>query len=110
MKTRQLLLVPLIFSVFSAFAMADDHEYSLVIQNHRFEPSEISIPAGQKVKLKVENKDSMPEEFHSDDLKREKIILGKSTGIIVIGPLKPGRYKFMGEFNESTAQGVVVVK
>jgi hypothetical protein len=27
-----------------------------------------------------------------------------------IGPLKPGRYPFMGEFNQATAKGVVIVE
>ena len=74
------------------------------------DPAEIKIPAGKKIKLKIQNKDSTPEEFHSDDLNREKIILGNKSAVIFIGPLTPGRYKFMGEFHESTAQGVVIVE
>ena len=94
----------------SASAMAAEPDYVLVIKNHRFEPTEITIPAGKKIKLQIHNKDSTPEEFHSDDLKREKVILGNKSAFVLIGPLTPGRYKFMGEFHESTAQGVVVVE
>lgn len=94
----------------SISAMAADEEYVLVIHKHRFEPSEITIPAGKRIKLKIENKDATPEEFHSDDLKREKIILGNKSVKILIGPLDPGRYKFMGEFHESTAKGSILVK
>ena len=56
------------------FAVAADSEYVLVIRDHRFEPSEISIPAGVKIKLRVENKDKTPEEFESHELNREKVI------------------------------------
>jgi hypothetical protein len=30
--------------------------------------------------------------------------------MIFVGPLKPGRYSFMGEFNAKTAQGLIIAK
>ncbi len=90
--------------------MAVEDEYRLVIQDHKFEPAEIAIPAGRKVKLIVENRDATPEEFDSYALHREKVIAGKSTVTIYIGPLQPGRYPFIGEYHEDTAKGVVVVQ
>jgi len=87
-----------------------DGEYSLVIQEHRFQPEELKIPAGKKVKLIIENRDATPEEFESHALNREKVIPGKSSASIFIGPLKPGRYPFVGEFNEKTAKGVISVE
>ena len=91
-------------------AFGADGEYALVIQDHRFQPSELTIPAGKKVKLLIENRDATPEEFESHALNREKVIPGKSSASIFIGPLKPGRYPFVGEFNEKTAQGVIVAQ
>lgn len=91
-------------------AMAADGEYSLIIQDHRFQPAELVVPAGKKIKLSVENRDATPEEFESHDLNREKIIAGKSTATIFVGPLTSGRYRFFGEFNEKTAQGVIVAQ
>lgn len=89
---------------------ADDDEFKLIIENHRFEPAEFVVPSGRKVKLIVENRDATPEEFDSHDLNREKVIAGKSTATIFIGPLKAGRYRFIGEFNAETAKGVIVVE
>ena len=43
-------------------------------------------------------------------MNREKVIAGKSTATIFIGPLKPGRYPFVGEYNEATAKGVIVAQ
>ena len=40
----------------------------------------------------------------------KKLSLGKSTATIFIGPLEPGRYSFFGEYNEKTAQGVIVAQ
>jgi len=91
-------------------AAAAEDEFPLVIQDHKFQPAEVVVPAGRKVKLVVENRDPTPEEFESHALNREKVIAGKSMATIFIGPLKPGRYPFAGEYNEKTAQGVVVVK
>lgn len=104
---KRLLLLACLLAT-SAFAA--DPEFKLVIQDHRFEPSELTVPAGQKIKLIVENRDATPEEFESHDLNREKVIAGKSTASIYIGPLKEGRYTFFGEYNEKTANGVIVAK
>ena len=82
--------------------------YKLVIKDHRFEPAELEIPAGQKIKLMVDNQDSTPEEFESYELHREKVIPGNSQAAVFIGPLKAGRYKYFGEFHADTAQGVIV--
>lgn len=85
-------------------------EYKIVIKNHRFDPAELTVPAGQKVKLLVENQDSTPEEFESHSMNREKVIPGGSKASIFIGPLKPGSYEFVGEYHEKTARGKIIAK
>ena len=105
---KRLLLASLLLP--SAAAFAGDADYSLVIENHRFQPTEITIPAGKKVRLMIENRDATPEEFDSYALNREKVISGNGHAMIYIGPLDPGRYPFMGEFHSDTAQGAVVAK
>jgi plastocyanin domain-containing protein len=92
-----------------AFA-AGEPEFSISIEGHKFAPSRIEVPTGQKVKLLVENKDPTPAEFESAALKVEKVIPGKSKATIFVGPLKAGEYKFVDEYNEKTAQGTIVAK
>lgn len=104
---KYLLPLAVLYSV-AAFAAAGDFE--IVIRDHRFEPSVLEIPAGQRVKIVVRNLDATPEEFESYELRREKIIAGNSAAVIYVGPLKPGTYAFFGEFNPATAQGRLVVK
>jgi len=87
---------------------ADD--YMLTIKDHQFQPTELTIPSGTKIKLRIENQDATPEEFDSYSLNREKAIAGHSTATIFIGPLDPGHYPFTGEFHADTAQGVVIVQ
>jgi len=96
-----------------AHAADDNHnsaDYRLVIVDHRFQPAEITIPSGTKIKLTIENHDDTPEEFDSYTLNREKVISGHGTATIYIGPLSPGRYAFTGEFHATTAQGVIVAQ
>ena len=92
----------------SAQALAQ--EFNLVIRNHKFEPQELRVPAGKRVSIYVANEDATPEEFESATLKVEKIVPGKSKGLVRIGPLAPGRYEFIGEFNADTAKGVVIAE
>ena len=92
-----------------AFAVGEP-EFSLVIEKNRFTPDRIEVPAGQKVKLNIDNRDSSAEEFESVEMKVEKVIPPKSKATIYIGPLKPGEYPFIGEFHEKTAFGILVAK
>lgn len=91
-------------------ARAADAEATLVIENHRFQPAELKVPANTKVKVTIENRDASAEEFESHSLNREKVVPGKGKVVVYVGPLKPGRYPFYGEFNKSTAQGAVVAE
>jgi hypothetical protein len=91
-------------------AVAGKPVFELVIRDHLFYPSELIVPAGQKVKLLISNEDATPEEFESYELNREKVILGGRKTVIFIGPLKAGEYPFFGEFNMATAQGKVIAK
>lgn len=100
----------LALALFPVAALAEDPEFSVVIRDHRFQPAEVRIPAGKKVRLVVDNQDTTAEEFESKELKREKVIPARSRATILIGPLKPGRYPFVGEFHEKTAKGVVIAE
>ena len=100
------------FAAFIAFApaLARADDLTLTIKDHKFTPAEIKVPANQRVQLTVVNDDTTPEEFDSKALKIEKVVAGKSKGIVRIGPLKPGRYPFVGEYHEATAKGVVIAE
>ena len=87
---------------------ARDLSFALTIKDHRFEPSELQVPAGKRFKLAVKNLDPTAEEFESHDLKLEKVIRGRSEATLTVRPLKPGPYRFAGEFHEKTAMGIIV--
>ena len=94
----------------SGHAIAQEPAITIVIRNHKFEPAEVRVPANKRITITVLNDDPTPEEFESAPMKVEKVIPGKSKATIRIGPLAPGRYPFIGEFNEATAKGVVIAE
>ena len=110
MKVFSNLVLTISFGTAALPAAASEPEFTLVIKDHRFTPPELVVPAGQKLKLIVENQDATPEEFESYALNREKIVPGGGRIVVFVGPLKAGRYEFFGEFNPKTARGWLVVQ
>ena len=108
-RWSQLLLCLFVLGVAPSL-LAQTLEFEIEIREHLFFPAELVIPANQKVKLIIYNRDSTPEEFESYELNREKVIVGNSQGVVFIGPLKPGIYPFFGEFNLKTALGKIIVE
>jgi len=109
-KTLPILIVVGVLGLTAGSAVAQDAEARLVIRDHRFEPAEITVPAGKKVKLVIDNQDATAEEFESYELNREKVVPPKAQITIFVGPLQPGRYPFFGDFHKDTAQGVLIAK
>jgi hypothetical protein len=107
---RFLVLLSLAAMVAMAPVSVRAQEYVLTIKDHKFTPTELKVPANQRVVITVINEDATAEEFESNVLKVEKVIAGKSRGTVRIGPLAPGKYPFIGEFHESTAKGVVIAE
>jgi len=103
----------LAFALLASLALifpASAEDLALTIKDHRFEPAELQVPAGQELTLKVTNADATAEEFESDDFDAEKVIAGGQSAVIKIEALDPGRYEFYGEYHEDTAKGALVAK
>jgi len=107
MKT---LLAACLASALLAPAIARADDFTLTIKDHKFTPSELKVAAGKRHTITVVNNDDTPEEFESNALKIEKVIVGKSKGVVRIGPLKAGSYPFVGEYHEDTAKGTIVAQ
>jgi uncharacterized protein (DUF58 family) len=107
---KTLFLVGLAGLLIMGAASARAQEYVLTIKDHRFTPTELKVPANKRVQITVVNDDPTPEEFESHEMKVEKVIPGKSKAVVRVGPLKPGRYPFVGEFHEATAKGTLVAE
>ena len=84
-------------------------EYHLTLQNHKFAPATLKVPAATKFKVLVTNHNTAPSEFESTDFNREKIVLPNTTITVFIGPLDKGTYKFYDDFDHATT-GVLIVE
>ncbi len=103
-----LILAPL--TLLPATAPAAEPEVVIVLRDGRFEPAEVRVPAGVKVKLVIDNQDKAAAEFESHELKREKMVQPGTRATINVGPLKPGRYPFFDEYREKTTRGVLIAE
>ena len=105
-----MLACGLLLGAGASIAQDKDAEAKLVIKDHKFVPAELKVPANKKVKLVIENQDATAEEFESYELNREKVVPPKGQVSVFVGPLKPGRYPFFGDFHKETAKGVLIAE
>ena len=96
-------------AVTSAAARADEPPvFTLTLKDHRFSPDRITVPAGQRFRIQLENQDASNSEFESYDMKFEKIVVAGGRVAVWAGPLHPGTYKFFDDYNPDTATGTAV--
>ena len=82
---------------------------TIAVRDHQFVPAEVPVPAGVKAELIIRNEQTIPAEFESKSLHREKVVAPGASVSIFVGPLSPGRYEFFDDFHPAT-RGVVVVQ
>lgn len=99
----------LAFLAVAAPAFADDPSFSIALKNQQFVPSDLTIPAGVKVKLVVRNDNPTASEFESTQLHREKVVAAGREVSVFVGPLDPGTYEFFDDFHPQT-RGHLIVK
>jgi plastocyanin len=105
-------LASALVGAWAAPASAADPEFTIRIKDHKFDPAELRIPAGTKVKVIIDNQEDEQEEFESYTLNREKHVPPRSKAVLFIGPLDSGRYVYQGENHSGSgaALGVIVAK
>ena len=109
-KTHLTLWLLLAGLLLGASAQAGLLAFKLTIKDGHFEPETITVPARTRFKIVITNLGPGPEEFESKELRKESVIAEGVTRSVVFAPLKPGRYRFFGEFHPETAQGNIVVE
>jgi len=110
MKHPFLVVASMLLALGGTAVASDLPQYTLVIKNHVYQPSELKVPAATKFRLIVRNEDATPEEFESTDFNREKIVLANSSITVYVGPLRAGSYGFFGDFHQATAKGRLIVE
>ncbi|MDE2027861.1 MAG: cupredoxin domain-containing protein [Candidatus Omnitrophica bacterium] len=82
---------------------------TIVIKNHQFIPPQLTVPAGKKLEITIDNQDPTAEEFESFDLDREQVVRGHKQITVYIGPLKPGKYGYWADYHQDS-KGIIVAQ
>jgi hypothetical protein len=106
---RAALLAMLLAQSPAVFA-EDTPTFQLIAKDGRFFPETIEVPAGKKFRIEIRNEGPGPEEFESLELRKETVLAEGVTRTLMFAPMKPGTYKFFGEFHLDTAKGRIVAK
>lgn len=107
-KRPYLFAMLLVLFAFSLPSLAQSAKtFGIEITDKGFTPAQVRIPAGQRVQLTVHNKRTLPAEFESFPLNREKVVPPGGTITVWIGPLDPGHYQFFDDFNPGKTGQVI---
>lgn len=104
-----------IAALLGAFVLAPAHgqdlpSFQLTIRAGHFIPDTLEVPANTKFRLLIKNEGPGAEEFESVELRKEKVLAPGASSFLIFQPLKPGSYRFFGEFHPDTAQGRLIAK
>ena len=80
---------------------------ALTLKDHKFSPSQVQVPSGERFRIELTNLDSTTDELESTDMKFEKIVVAGGKIGVFAGPLHPGTYRFYDEYHQETAVGQV---
>lgn len=94
----------------SVQAQEPTEEIKITIKDSRFDPQEIKVKAGKKIKLIVVNSDRSTAEFESIDLDREKVVRPGQSITILLPKLEPGTYEFFDHFHPKTPHGKIIAE
>ena len=95
--------------LFAQGASAQDVTIDLTVKDKRFQPSEVRAPANKPILFRVKNMDPKSMEFESKSMRVEKVIPANGEATIRVRALKPGKYEFFDDFNESN-RGTLIVE
>jgi hypothetical protein len=91
-------------------ALADEPTFKIDLKDGVITPMELEVPAGTRIRLEVTNSGASPAEFESVQLKKEKVIAGGNTSVMVIRNLDPGTYDFFDDFHIDMPHAKIIAK
>lgn len=101
-----------ITSVISTQSVAQNnkHTVQLEMKDGDLIPLILEVPAKTKIRIEISNTGTKPSEFESIQLRKEKVLAPGAKSVVVIAPLKPGRYEFFDDFHLDHPRGTILVK
>lgn len=94
----------------AGLALAEDPTFKIDIRDGVITPLELEVPANTRIRLEITNSGTSPAEFESVQLKKEKVIAGGNTTVMVIRNLDPGSYDFFDDFHIDLPHAKIIAK
>ncbi|WP_193015050.1 cupredoxin domain-containing protein [Proteus sp. FME41] len=98
----------LLFMVTTSVFAAEKYTVELEMKDGALIPQVLDVPAKTPIRIKIRNTGTSPVEFESTQLRKEKVLAPGANSVVVIAPLKPGRYTFFDDFHLSHPQGEII--
>ena len=111
-RRRHSLLIASLALATCGPAAAQDSEptFRIEIRDGVISPLVIEVPANTRIRLELSNTGSSPVEFESVQLKKEKVIAGGNSTVMVIRNLDPGTYDFFDDFHIDMPHAKIIAK
>lgn len=109
--TKSSLIIFALAASVAAISLAGDAiaaDEQIRFENHRFTPQNLSVPAGQSMKVTVVNASNETIEFESFKLNREQSVQPGQTITVKLPALSAGTYDFYDDFHQDVPQGTIV--
>ncbi|MBC4011697.1 cupredoxin domain-containing protein [Morganella morganii] len=89
---------------------AEKFTVELEMNNGELTPPVLKVPAKTPIRIKISNTGTEPVEFESTQLRKEKVLAPGASSVVVIAPLKPGKYTFFDDFHLSHPAGEIIAE
>ena len=100
MKYNYLMMAAVLMSAaFPSASHAQDTIYRMTMTEKGFSPADLTVPAGQKIHLIVDNKGTAEAEFESYPLNQEHKIQPGQSEEMFLDAMKPGSYEVFDDNN-----------
>ena len=89
---------------------AEGPSFEVVAQDGQWQPRELQVPAGVKLRLTLRNTGKTPVEFENLALRIEKVVMPDSASTVTLQPLSAGSYQLVDEFHPAAGAMQIIAR
>ncbi len=110
MSWRFISVAALALAFFGPASAENEPTFRIEFRDGVITPDRLEVPADTRFRIELINTGSMPAEFESLELRKEKVIAPQSQTVMVIRRLDPGEYPFFDDFHPGAAPAVLIAR